>query len=794
MHRRVHLLLAALGLLFACATALAQVTGASLRGFVFDEGKAPLKGATVTAVHGPTGTHYGTVSNDAGRFVLDGLRPGGPYTVEVFLLGRVSVAFEEVTLTLGEACEMTAVLLPMSALGQVVSEKESPVPPGALGAGLVMDRALIESVPVHTRSLEEILAFVPQATWSAYGVSLLGANPLYNAVRVDGAPAGDPFHLRGVDPVSLDQIEAVRVSTTPFDVRESGFAGGAVDIVTKSGTNHLAGSAYTHISSPGLNAPGAEVNRRTYGFTVGAPVVRDRLFVFAGGEYASGDLGGEWGRAVHANARVDWTLSDAHALMARVQYSDSQFGNAFELVSRLDSRLGARATNELLLGGRLVPGGRSEWSLTDNFSLLAGRHRFTFGTQDAVFGPVLSLSAYAQDEWAPTERFMLSFGVRVDAPFVQGGESVKRVEKIAPTLSPRLGFRLYTDRERRAFLRGGAGLYTGRLPFAWLHFPGGEAARQPRVARANLGSEQHFRGDWTITLDAVAGKTLSDVFFAGPVLSWTDKGYAYSGAIQLRKHFRWGLDLLMSYALNRSFSAFDAHYADAKACLESHPAVDPLDKDELSMSAFDRPQHASFLASYVSPIYGICRTRLSVAVQGISGQHYSYSLDDSVLDSNGDDCTGNSSFYIPTEAELVQMPWADPASAAKFENFIRTDEYLGSHRGEWTKRNAGTDPFEARVDVKFAQDFYFDRRHGRHLEIVADLVNAGSLFAPASGAAYLLRQRGCGAPGAVNVLRPEAPGADGLSRYTFCGEALESLTRDPLRSAWRCSLGVRLCF
>ena len=794
MLRRVHLLLAAMGLLLACATALAQVTGASLRGFVFDENKAPLPGATVTAVHGPTGTRYETVSNEAGRFVLDGLRPYGLYRVEVFLLGRVSAEFEDVSLTLGEACEMTAVLPPMSELGRVIAEKESPIPPGVSGAGLVMDRALIESMPVHTRSLDEILAYVPQASSGAYGLSLLAANPLYNSVRIDGAPAGDPFHLREVSPVSLDQVEAIRVSTTPFDVRESGFTGGAVDIVTKSGSNRLGGSAYTHLSGPGLNAPEAEVNRRIYGFTVGAPVVKDKLFVFAGGEYGSGDLGGEWGRTAHANARVDWTLSDTHALMARVQYTDSHYGNAFNFVSRLDSHLGAKASNELLVGGVLVPGWRNEWSLTDNFSLLAGQHRFTFGTQDAIFGPVLSLSAYAQDEWAPSPRFLLGYGVRADAPFVHGEGSVKRVEKIVPTLSPRLGFRLYTDRERRAFLRGGAGLYTGRLPFAWLDYPGTEAARQPRVARANLGYEHHFRGDWTITLDAVASRTLSDVFFDESVLSWTDRGYAYSGSMQIQKHFRWGLDLLMSYAINRSFSVFDATDPRAEVCWGSHLATDHHDRNELSVSDFDRPQHLSFLASYVSPFYGICRTRLSVAVQGLSGQHYSYSIDDSPLDPEGNLYPGKSLIYIPVESELVRMGWSDPGSAARFENYIRTDEYLSSHRGEWTKRNAGSTPFETRVDVKLAQDFYFDKRHGRHLELVADLINAGNLSSPEYGVVYLLRQNSCGVPGAVNVLRTDALTQDGKNICSFSEDARVDLKRDPLRSAWRCSLGVRLCF
>ena len=790
MHKRYHLLLTVLGLVLACATAFAQVTGASLRGFVTDTDKAPLPGVTVTAVHGPTGTRYVVVSNEKGRFVLDGLRPGGPYQVDVFLLGKVSVAYEDVTLTLGEASETEVMLQPMVELGEVVVAGEAPVAPGTGGGGLLLDRRMLESVPVFTRSLDEVLVFAPQVTPGAYGLSILAANPLYNAIRVDGAPTGDPFFLQGPAPVSLDQIEAIRLTTTPFDVRESGFTGGTVDILTKSGANRIAGSAYMHMSGSGLSASGTDVSHRVFGFTTGAPVVKDRLFVFAGGEYGGGVLDGEKEHTAHAHARVDWNISDAHSLMARVQYMDSHFGDALSFVSRMDSRLGERVSNELLAGGMLASGWRNDWSLTDNLSLLAGTHRFTFGTQDALLGSVLNLSAYAQDEWAPSPRFMLSFGVRADAPVKLGSGDLA---KIRPSLSPRLGFRLYTDRERRAFLRGGAGLFTGRLPFAWLHYPGSGAVSQPRVARANLGFEQHFRGDWTITLDAVAGKTLSDVFFEGPVLSGTDRGYAYSGAIQLQKHFRWGLDLLVSYAINRSFSSFDGHYPGAEDCLVSHLAVDPLDKDELSMSAFDRPQHLSFLASYVSPRYGICRTRLSVAVQGLSGQHYSYSPDDSVLDFNGDVYAGNSLLYIPTEAELVGMTWTDPASAAKFENFIRTDEYLSSHRGEWTRRNAGASPFEARVDVKLAQDFYFDRRHGRHVELVADLINAGNLCSPEFGVAYLLRQRNCGAPGAVNVLRPDERIGETLT-YSFSEDALASFEKDPLRSAWRCSLGVRVCF
>ena len=272
-------------------------------------------------------------------------------------------------------------------------------------------------------------------------------------------------------------------------------------------------------------------------------------------------------------------------------------------------------------------------------------------------------------------------------------------------------------------------------------------------------------------------------------LSQTSHGYAYSVAVTLQKHFSGGLDLVASYALNRSFSVFNGTSASPELNWYYHAAKDPSDPAELSQSVFDRPHHLSLLASYVSPMYGICRTRLSLAFQGVSGHRYSYTLKETALNFNGDGALGNSLIYIPLKGELVEMEWSDAASAAKFENFIRTDEYLSSHRGDWSRRFAGATPFESRLDLQLAEDFYWDRRHGRRLELVADLINAGSLFPAGLGTAWVADPYR--AVLSLDGYKTDAKGVR-IPVYSFCDDNAPS--QDMIRSAWRCQVGVRVVF
>lgn len=819
---RLRYLLCVLCLLIAGATAEAQVTGSSIRGLVTDGAGAPVAGAEITARHLPTGTLYETVSNAEGCFAFRGMRVGGPYQVEVFLLSMATVVYEDVSLVAGEVQEFYPMLRPVMELETVVVDGEASPPVGVDGSGSVFSRERIVSVPTEESLLLDVVSLTPQAAVSPSGLSLLGSNVLYNAFHIDGAPAALPFCLDGVNAIPLDFVETVRVTSAPFDVRQSGFTGGAVDVITRSGANRISASAYSRVLAPGMSGVESGLSRFSSGFTVGAPVVRDRLFLFAAGEYAGGTVAGLKEHTAHVNARADWNINEVHRLMSRVQFVDSQAGRAGTWVAELQSRFSDRLSNEVRATAFYAGTGGLEASLTDNLTLLHGRHQFTAGTRDGVYGPVAEISLYAQDEWSPSDRFTLSFGARADASILtdKSGSGTG----IRPSVSPRLGFRLFIDSGRKSLLRGGAGLFTGRIPAAWLSCPADGTLRLPQSLRAGLGFDQQLGQGWKLSFDALASKVVNEMFFfdkgltadgivygvnaeaakfstkksapfyhpsAGEsvVLSRTGSGYAYSVAAKLEKQFAWGLDLVASYALTRSFSVFDGTSALAAENWSTHVAKDPIDPSELSQSLFDRPHHLSVLASYVSPQYGICRTRLSLVLSGQSGARYSFVTDLAGEDYNGDGVPGNTLIYIPGESELVRMRWTDAASAARFENFIRGDEYLGSHRGEWSQRFPAAYPFETRLDLRFVQEFYYNLRFGRRVQLIADLINAGGLFLPGSGVRYV-------ADPSRRILRIDALEPDGaggwIPTYSFCGD--DGFETDPLLSGWRCVLGVKVLF
>lgn len=821
MEVRLRYLLCVMCLLLAGVTAGAQVTGSSIRGRVTDGTGAPVSGVAVTALHLPTGTLYETESNAEGCFSLRGMRVGGPYQVEVFLLGMAAVVYEDQSLTAGEVQEFFPVLRPVMELQTVVVNGEASSPVGVDGTGSVFSRERIAAVPTEGSFLQDVVSLSPQALASPLGLSILGSNVLYNAFHIDGAPAALPFCLDGVNPIPLDFVETIRVTAAPFDVRQSGFTGGAVDVITQSGTNRINASAYSRILAPGMSGEETGLSRQAYGFTVGAPVIRDRLFLFAAGEYALGSVAGLKDHTAHFNARADWNINAVHRLMSRIQFLDSQAGRAGTWVSELQSRLSDRLSNEVRATAFFAGKGALEASLTDNLTLISGHHQLTAGTRDGVYGPVAELSLYAQDEWSPGERFSLSLGVRAEAALLTG----KSGGRIRPSVSPRLGFRFFMDSDRKSLLRGGAGLFTGRIPAAWLTCPADGTLLLPQSLRAGLGFDQQLGRGWKLSIDALASKVVNELFFvdkglAGDgvvygvnaeaakfstkksapfyrpssgendiVLSRTGKGYAYSVSAKLEKQFDWGLDLAASYALTRSFSVFDGIAAAAAENWSTHLAMDPVSPSELSQSRFDRPHHLSVLASYVSPEYGICRTRISLVLSGRSGARYSFATDLAGEDYNGDGCPGNTLIYIPGESELVSMRWTDAASAARFENFIRGDEYLGSHRGEWSRRFPAAYPFETRLDLRFVQEFYYNRRFGRRVQLTADLINAGDVFVPGSGVRYL-------ADPARRILRIDALEPDGaggkVPTYSFCGA--DGFEKDPVLSGWRCVFGVKLLF
>lgn len=296
-----------LGVLFSL-NAFAQVTTSSISGYVADESGEPLAGAAVVAVHTPSGTVYTAVANESGRYNINGMRPGGPYVVEISFLGMGRVEYSDVTLKLGEPFVADAEMKPSNELDAVVFTAEGGLNSNRMGAGSNFDLSSIENVPTIDRSLYDVVKLSPQANLNRDGgISFTGTNNRYNSFQIDGAIANDAFGLSdsgtnggqtGVNPVSMDAIEEIQVVVAPFDVRQSGFTGGAMNAVTKAGTNEVKGSFYGFFNNQdfigttaGKMDKGvkreryASQNTQTYGFTIGAPIIKDKLFIFASAEY-----------------------------------------------------------------------------------------------------------------------------------------------------------------------------------------------------------------------------------------------------------------------------------------------------------------------------------------------------------------------------------------------------------------------------------------------------------------------------------------------------------------------------
>ncbi|MEG2366228.1 MAG: carboxypeptidase regulatory-like domain-containing protein [Alistipes sp.] len=312
-------------LIFVFGAVSAQITTSGMSGKVVDDHGEPLVGATVIAVHTPSGTQYGVASNDSGRYSLQGLRAGGPYKVTFSYVGRRGVEFTDILLPLGETVTRDAYLNPSTELDAVVvtaDGRNSSMSAERAGALTSISNKDIELMPSVDRSMNDILKLTPQASSTTSGLAIGGGNYRQSYVTVDGAAFNNAFGIggnlpSGGTPISLDALEQVAVAVTPYDVRQSGFTGGAINAVTKSGTNDLKISVYDYYKSDALqgNRYGKEQEdgsprklklgdmlSNTLGVSLGTPIVKDKLFLFANFEY---DWNTNPGNSNYARDNVD---------------------------------------------------------------------------------------------------------------------------------------------------------------------------------------------------------------------------------------------------------------------------------------------------------------------------------------------------------------------------------------------------------------------------------------------------------------------------------------------------------
>jgi hypothetical protein len=292
--------LAALGM-FLSLTMNAQITTSSMSGKITDaQGAVP--GAAVIATYTPSGATYYAVSDNTGKYRINGILPGGPYTVRVELLGYRSVNLTDTYAPLAETLEIDFNLEEESiSLDEAVisaDAAESGMNIRRSGAGTSISHKTMESVPSVGRSMNDIMSLTPQASTTTSGFAVGGGNYRGSTVTVDGAAFNNAFGIgsnlpAGGTPISLDALEQISINITPFDVRQSGFQGGAINAVTKSGSNEFHASAYDYYTSEktrGYKIGESEISKsrnldNTVGFTVGGPIVKNKLFFFLNAEY-----------------------------------------------------------------------------------------------------------------------------------------------------------------------------------------------------------------------------------------------------------------------------------------------------------------------------------------------------------------------------------------------------------------------------------------------------------------------------------------------------------------------------
>ena len=376
-------------LLMVATMVSAQVTTSGMSGKLTDEKKKAIIGAIVQAVHQPSGTRYTASTNEDGRFLIQGMRPGGPYEVNIRYMGFKPKTIKNINLELAETYNLNIIIneetKDMDEL--VVVGSSSKFAGEKTGASTNISNAQLKAMPTISRSITDITRLSP---YGGNGMNFAGVDGRTANFTVDGANFNNNFGLSdglpgGGNPISIDAIEELQVVISPFDVRQTNFIGGGINAITKSGTNTFKGTAYVFHRNENMRGDavydqtiaGARDKDRstTYGATFGGPIIKDKLFFFANAEYnVSPSVAVRWRASEDGKgneeqylsyttvkdmqrvkdfvaerygydtgsftdfpadennlkllARVDWNITDRHKLAVRYNYTKNTAWNA----------------------------------------------------------------------------------------------------------------------------------------------------------------------------------------------------------------------------------------------------------------------------------------------------------------------------------------------------------------------------------------------------------------------------------------------------------------------------------
>ena len=294
------------GALVSTPAAAQGITSAAVQGTITRETGQPVEAALVWVINTTTGGRQQTTTRANGRYDLENVTVGGPYTIEVRSIGFEKASKTGVMLALGQRYNADFVLKAQIVTLEelVVAAVTSPlINAGRTGPAQTINDTAIARLPLLGRNFTSLLSTSPQVVATPAGGAIIGnQNNRFNSILVDGGVNNDVFGLpatgtpggqAGNKPLSVEALQEFQILVAPYDVRYGSFSGGLVNAITKSGTNAFRGSLFGYLQRQdlvGKDTAGAKFANfavKQYGFTFGGPIVRDKLHFFVAGDFQS---------------------------------------------------------------------------------------------------------------------------------------------------------------------------------------------------------------------------------------------------------------------------------------------------------------------------------------------------------------------------------------------------------------------------------------------------------------------------------------------------------------------------
>ena len=365
------LVLGAFGLV-ACAIwarplAAQGVTTAAVQGTVTSRDRGmPVENAVVTLTNTSTGQRFQAVTRSGGRFVLENVPPGGPYTIEARAIGFEAGRKTEVRLSLGQRFTADFVLAPQVVQLEdlTISGTVDPlINTGRTGAAQTISEHTIQNIPLLGRNFTDLILTTPQVTPAqGGGRSVGGQNNRFNTIQIDGgvnndifglAASGTPGGQANAKPISLEAVQEFQVLIAPFDVRQGSFSGGLLNAITKSGTNEFHGSLFGALQSQdlvGVDTAGASIsafNIKQFGGTVGGPIIRDRLHFFVAADIQKKDTPFNGQDITEPTTGISQAKVDSVVNILKNQYGFDPGTGAAPVLGQPDNNLFAKLTYQI---------------------------------------------------------------------------------------------------------------------------------------------------------------------------------------------------------------------------------------------------------------------------------------------------------------------------------------------------------------------------------------------------------------------------------------------------------------